>query len=309
MTPNEKDEKKVSVVLTKLHIDAPILLGKGGEGWVYEYGADVLKVYPRNPDIQYLKNVQEFQSTLAKHVFSFDIPKILEVGEAGGVLYTVEKRLHGVSMAKKIIGISTKDRQKLYRSYYDAIREVGTVTFSDLPYGQIIKTSESITSDSWTDFLVRMLDQKVKKTADTMRTSVSSFDEKVALFKSRIQKHLVRDQKNLVHCDYFINNVLVNDDLKVSAVLDFSVHASVGDPRLDIAGVLTWNEIDPNVKQEDYSFLYDVAKSDYGDEILLYADLYLLFSSFYFADMADPSFSIGNLNNEKLWSKYKGTNG
>lgn len=296
--------KKIEVVLHHLQINHPVLLGKGGEGWIYEYGNNALKVYPRTSDVQYLKNIQALQNVLAQQHFSFDVPQTYEIGEAEGILYSIEKRLQGVQMDKKIIGISTPERQRLYRNYYDAIRQIHAVSFPDLPYGQIIKTSESITSDSWAEFLIRKLDQKVAKTQDSMQESVSNFDKKVMLFKTLIKQHLVSTQKNLVHCDYFLNNVLVNDDLSISAVLDFSAHAAVGDPRLDIAGVLTWNEIDPNVKPEDYLFLYDVAKKDYGDNIGMYADLYLLFSGFYFADMDDPSFSVKNLNNDKLWSKY-----
>jgi len=302
---DQKIQPKVDRVFNHLKIHNPVLLGKGGEGWIYEYGGDALKIYPRNTDKQYLKNIQAFQSVLAEQHFPFNTPQIFTVGEVDGILYTVEKRLQGVQMDKMMIGMSTVDRQRLYRNYYDAIRQVNTVMFPDLPYGQIIQTPESITSNSWTDFLIQTLDQKRIKTQDSMRRSVTDFDKKVELFKSLIQHHLMSTQKNLVHCDYFLNNVLVNDDLSISAVFDFSAHTAVGDPKLDIAGVLTWNEIDPNAKPEDYMFLYDVAKKDYGDDIEMYADLYLLFSSFYFADMDDPSFSVKNLNNELLWNKYK----
>lgn len=301
---DQEIEQKVGMVFSRLKIRDPVLLGKGGEGWIYEHGNDALKVYPHTSDKQYLKNIQAFQKVLAEQHFPFDVPQIYEIGEVEGVLYTVEKRLQGIQMDKKIIGMSVPDRQRLYRNYYDAIRQVNTVTFPDLSYGQIIQTPDSITSNSWTDFLIQVLDKKVVKTQESMRRSVSDFHRKVELFATLINQHLVSTQKNLVHCDYFLNNVLVLDDLSISAVLDFSAHATVGDPRLDIAGVLTWNEIDPNVKPEDYMFLYDIAKKDYGDDIQTYADLYLLFSSFYFADMDDPSFSVKNLNNEKLWSKY-----
>lgn len=230
--------------------------------------------------------------------------QIYEIDEVDGVVYTREKRLQGIQMNKIIIGMNTSDRRRLYQNYYDVIRQVNMVEFPKLPYGQIIKTSDSITSSSWTNFLIQALDKKVVKTQDLMRRSIKDFDKKVELFKNFITQHLVSTQKNLVHCDYFLNNVLVNDDLSISAVLDFSAHAAVGDPRLDIAGVLTWNQIDPNINLEDYMFLYDEAKKDYSDDIQTYIDLYLLFSSFYFADMDDPSFSIKNLNNEKLWNKY-----
>ncbi len=296
---------KVNEVLKSLHIKNPVLLGKGGEGWVYEYGDMAVKIYPRSSDKEYLQNIQTFQDILLKKRFTFDIPQICEIHDVSGILYTVEKRLHGIQMDKKIVDLNTTDRQKLYRNYYEAIRQVNSVMFQDLPYGQIIKSSGSITSDRWTDFLIRTLDNKAEKIQYSTKTSIKDFDSKIELFILLIRRYLACDQKNLVHCDYFLNNVLVNDDLTISAVLDFSIHASVGDPKLDITGVLTWNEIDPNINPEDYMFLYDVAKKDYGDDIQIYADLYLLFSSFYFSGMDDPSFSVKNLNNEKLWSKYK----
>lgn len=305
MTINKEIQQNVDTVLHKLGLKNPVLLGKGGEGWVYEYGKDALKIYPRNADIEYLRNTQKFQTELAKNQFTFATPQIYDIGEVGGVSYTVEKRLGGIQMDKKVICMKTADRQKLYQSYYQAIRQVNEVTFPNLPYGQIISTQNSITADRWVDFLGQVFEQKIAKTQERMRSSVTDFDLKVDVFKHLIRQHLQSDQKQLVHCDYFLNNVLVDDELKVSAVLDFSVHAAVGDPKLDIAGVLTWNEIDPNIKPEDYMFLYEQARQDYGKDIDTYADLYLLFSSFYFGDMDDPSFSIKQLNNEKLWNKYR----
>ena len=207
-------------------------------------------------------------------------------------------------MDQKIINLNTTDRQKVYKNYYDAIRQIHAITFPTLPYGNIIKTTQSINSDSWTDYLIKVLIQKTTKTHSSMAHRISNYDQKIETMKLLIKKYLLSNQKCLIHCDYFLNNVLVNDSLDISAILDFSQHSAVGDPKLDIASVLTWNEIDPNVKQEDYIFLYDVAKKDYGDEIITYADLYLLFSSFYFADMEDPNFSMKHLNDNKLWSKY-----
>jgi hypothetical protein len=80
---NDEDLKhKVDIVLRELKITYPVLLGKGGEGWVYEYDNDALKIYPRNTDKQYLINTQAFQSYLVKQHFTFDIPQIYKIGEA-----------------------------------------------------------------------------------------------------------------------------------------------------------------------------------------------------------------------------------
>lgn len=100
-----------------------------------------------------------------------------------------------------------------------------------------------------------------------------------------------------------LNNVLVANDLSISAVLDLSSHAVVGDPCLDVSSVLTWNTMDNNVHLEDYNFLYEIAEKDYGKDIHKYIDIYLLYSSFYYSDMGDPSFSINNLNNDSIWKR------
>lgn len=297
-------QSRIEKVLKSLKITNPVLLGKGGEGYVYEYDKDALKIYPRGTDLKYLENIQNFQRTLKDNLFTFATPEIFYLGMVDDVPYSVEKRLTGIQMDKKIIGVSTKDRQKMYLSYYNAIRQVGAITYPDSPFGQIIKTDGQLTANTWVDFLTSTVERKIEKTRSSISGKVINFDEKVDLYKDLIREYLQSEERKLVHSDYFLNNVLVNDDLEISAVLDFSVHAVVGDPKLDIAGVLTWNEIDPNIDRVDYEFLYEIAREDYGKEIAAYADLYLLFSSFYFSDMDDPTFSIKNLNDVSLWKKY-----
>lgn len=290
-------------ILMRLNVRKPVLLGKGDEGSVYEYGEDALKIYTQNPDIDYLDGLQKFQNELAKNDFTFDTPQIYEIGNINETFYTIEKKLSGIQMDKAIIEMNTRDRQTLYHSYYKAIRHVNSVSFPNHPYGQIIKKEESMNSESWTDYLIQTLDFKKTKMLLSTKGQIPNFDKKLEAYKKLIQKYLQTNQKQLVHCDYYLTNVLV-DKTKISAVLDFSGHTSVGDPKLDIASVLTWNMIDPNIKEEDYKFLFDVAKKDFGAEIEMYADLYLLYSGFYFTDMNDPKFSINILNNKNLWRKY-----
>lgn len=62
---NDQDVKqKADVVLSNLKINNPVLLGKGGEGWIYEYGNDALKIYPRLSDKSYLKILKFFKISL-----------------------------------------------------------------------------------------------------------------------------------------------------------------------------------------------------------------------------------------------------
>jgi aminoglycoside phosphotransferase len=298
------DQKTTDIAVKKLGINSPFLIGKGGERFIYDYGDKVIAMYHGDVNLDYLENIQKFLNSLSKSTFSFQTPEIIDCGEVDGICYSIEPKLSGIQMDKKIVTLNTIQRQKLYMSYYQAIRQLHQIQFPDLPYGNIINTPESDTAESWEDFIHMKLDRKVTKTRKSMITQVRNFDHKVALFKKLISKHLTNTQKNLIHSDYYLNNVLVDENLKISAILDLSVHAAVGDPRLDITSVLRWNEIDPHVKVEDYRFLNAQAVTDYGEEINKYADLYLLYSGFYFADMKDPLFSIKTLNDEALWEKY-----
>lgn len=304
MDIGEQLQKRVEIVSKKFKINNLHLLGSGGEGCIYDYNGDALKVYLHNPEEGYLSDLQKLQIELAKHKFTFSTPQIYEIGEVDGVSYTIEKRLKGVQMDYKLKELDRPKRQLLFRSYYEAIKQVNSLSFPNLPFGNIIKTGESINSDNWTDFLIKSVKYKIDKTPNKTKVCISRFDQKLEMFNKLTRKYLNSNEKRLVHCDYYQNNVLVDDNLSISAVLDFGVHTAIGDPRLDISSVIKWNTINPDVQTENYIFLLDIAKKDFGDDLGDIADLYLLYSSFYFLDMEDPSFSIKNLNNDKLWQKY-----
>jgi hypothetical protein len=293
----------VGFVLDKFGIRDEDLLGKGGEGFVYKYGTKALKVYPRLRDVNYLHNVQTFQQELASHNFDFETPYIYEIGEIQGIYYTIERLFHGIPMDARLEHLSTPERQKLYLSYYNAIKQIHAVHYPDKPYGQILPSPESVTADSWQTFLLYILDRQIEKTRDRMSSNVPDFIQKSLKLKEIISFQLHSETKCLVHRDYYLNNVLTNDNLGISAVMDFSIHSAVGDPRMDIASVLMWNEIDPHVKREDYDFLIEHAERDYGSDIQKISDIYLLYSAFYFSDMDDLTFSVKNLNDDRLWER------
>ena len=57
----------------------------------------------------------------------------------------------------------------------------------------------------------------------------------------------------MVHGDYFYDNLLVGEDLKISAVLDFSDLSVVGDHKMDITGALIYLTLDTEMKHKvDY---------------------------------------------------------
>ena len=290
-------------VLSYLNITNPILLGKGGEGWIFDYHqTEVVKIY-KEATQEYLEKLVSFQQQLAQYSFSFDTPYIKQIGEVNGTFYTIEKKLSGQQLDTLIPDLNSPQRKRAYQNYYDAIKQINSIEFAHLPFGQIIHISDSIVAPTWKEFLLLKLKQKFDRYGSRLSNQVTNYDSKVEFFRNLLSNKLQSQYKRLVHADYYLNNVLVDNDLKISAVLDLSIHACVGDPRLDIAGVLTWNDLTPSVNPQDYEFLYEQATADYGPDVNYYVDLYRLYTAFYYSDIDNEKFSVKNLNNQEVWDR------
>ena len=98
-------------------------------------------------------------------------------------------------------------------------------------------------------------------------------------------------EKHFVHGDYYFSNVLVNDQLEVSSVLDVSPHSHMGDFRMDVAGSLIFAELHPSFTLSEGKYLENLAKEKYGENIMNSVDLYRIYYSLLFSDckLFDPS--------------------
>lgn len=277
-------------------------LGKGGEGWIFALGRDrIVKIYV-HASRSYLESVAAFQKKLSQFSFTFKTPQILEIKQIVGRLVTIEQRLPGKQLDHVLPALSGGERHRVFQNYYDAVKQIHAVQFPSLPYEQILAVPEAVTASSWPKFLRAKLQKQVKKMQNLLQKEVIDLNKKLNHLDTLLES-IMWLGKQLVHCDYYMNNVLVNADLTVSAVLDFSIHAVVGDPRLDISSVLTWLVMDKHVIPSDYEFLYPQAEADYGKNINEFVPIYLLYSNFYYADMDDPSWSLKNLNDASLWKQ------
>ncbi len=76
-------------------------------------------------------------------------------------------------------------------------------------------------------------------------------------------------KQRLVHGDYFLDNVLFDDNLQVSAVLDFGAHTLAGDPRLDATSAIIFLGLEPAMKPWSFAHVTALAQEQYGNSILL----------------------------------------
>jgi aminoglycoside phosphotransferase (APT) family kinase protein len=304
--------EKVFRTLAALKVHNPVLLGKGGEGHVFEYGQDsALKIYTGKfveASESYLQSLRVLQDLIATHNLPFDTPRISEIGQIDGTYFTIEKLLHGTLMEHKFPTLEPKQQYKLLESYYRAMRSLGAIELPNRPFGNVLDIETAVRDASWPSFLKKMLDNKTSAMRPQLQRDVLELDRKLAKLKLAINKHFsTKIKQSLVHADYFVNQVLVGDDNEVSAVLDISYHALAGDNRLDVAGFFFFEGM-PHYTGGHISFLRKLAADEFGPSLNEISDIYRLYYCFYFSDAYhfSPQWYVTllrNLNDSELWAR------
>jgi aminoglycoside phosphotransferase len=278
-------DSRATAVLAHLGIPSARLIGKGGEGNVYELHDDrVVKVYRRGRERE-LQRLATFQEMLARQGFPFSTPRILEIRRLDETLFTIERRLPGVTLAGRFSALPEDQRRLALTNYYAALRLINDVELPDYAYGHVLPTEDYPGgAATWVDFLDWQLDRSLEKAGADLAQDVEAFEEKAQELRQLLHGHAEDAPKRLVHGDYFLDNVLFDDNLQVAAVLDFGAHTLVGDPRLDATSAIIFLGLEPAMKPWHFAHVTALAQEQYGDDMLPLIDIYDLYYAIYFAN-------------------------
>lgn len=89
-------------------------------------------------------------------------------------------------------------------------------------------------ADTFPHALIALLERRITKFGSVVAPRVASFDRKYELIVDGL-KRLGETPLSVLHGDLFGENILVDTELRVTAVLDFGFLSTAGDPRLDAA--------------------------------------------------------------------------
>lgn len=278
-------DSRATAVLAHLRIPGARLIGKGGEGNVYELHDDrVVKVYRQGSESE-LQRLAAFQEMLARQGFPFRTPRILDIGRVDKTLFTIERRLPGETLSGRFSSLSEDQQRLALTNYYAALRLINEVELPDYTYGHVLPTEDYPGgAATWVDFLDWQLDRSLEKAGPDLAQDVEAFEEKAQELRQLLHRYAGGGPKRLVHGDYFLENVLFDDNLQVSAVLDFGAHTLAGDPRLDATSAIIFLGIEPAMKPWHFAHITALAQEQYGDSILLLKDIYDLYYAIYFAN-------------------------
>ena len=295
-------------VLTHLGLPYAQLLGSGFEGAVYAFDENqVIKIYEATSRA-YLEHLATLLADIAHHKLPFSTPLIFEIGEVEEVLYTRERRLAGVRLEPLLPSLAPDAQRRALGNFFGVLADLHRISWDHAPFGQVMQMDGFVQAPTWSGFLSHMLSLIIVHSLPDLEADVGGIESKMLRLTTSISRNLRDVPKRLVHGDYCIANVLFNDDLSVAAVLDFSPHTLVGDPRMDVASAIAFLHDYPDVDPHSIHDLTSLAASAYGTDIDCFIALYTLYYSFYFSDTkeSDPAtyrWCLHNLRDEELWDR------
>jgi serine/threonine protein kinase len=275
--------------LSRLGITHVDYIASGMEGHVFRLEhQSVAKVWQAKTlaEIIPLKDFYEGLQTLE---FSFETPLITQVQEVDGTTISIEKELHGTSMRTLV-----KDDElgpppfafEAVLSILSSLKDKKLIGDKvHLPILGMMPSREAGESGSMA-VLLEIAHQKVKRYGNQLRHSVPDFD----WIYERVVKHLLEhkvEEMQAVHGDLCPENILLDEQGKVTAVLDWGLMSLFGDSTLDASFACgIYNMYGPHHRQIDELFLKACeARLGYSRErLLLYRALYAIIQSNAFSE-------------------------
>ena len=275
--------KDISVILQRFGVGIAELLGSGGESWVYALDSNtVLRVFKDTSDqSRYLTNLDRLHEGCQRQV-SYALPKVLEIDAFEGRYYSVEQRIPGRPLSLVLPGLSEDLRARALRAYLEAGEELAAVRMDSRPFGELV-VSEPLTDESWHGFLQRSMSRSLEASGHHLASDVEDLPRVLSTIGDLLAYVDQRPDKTLVHGDFFPANVMVDDDLAVIAVIDFSPLTIVGDHLVDVAGALMWLEVVEGYRHRDSQVLREMIYERHGSGIDSVLEFYRAYYSLYFA--------------------------
>ncbi len=218
----------------------------------------------------------------------FATPRIEAIGPGGA--WTIERRLPGTSLLVMLRRLGGSERQAALRSYAEAVDAIATITFPERPYGQILDDAPDHRRGPGATISGSASTGSSPGTARRSRPPAATSTDLRSKALARLDNVAASPPKALVHGDYFPGNVLIDDDLRVSGLVDFSFWTVVGDPLLDVIGTPIFLEMNDEATAEDIAFVRRIILDRHGDAVLRPARFYRAYFAF---AMADPANSEG----------------
>lgn len=212
-------------------------LAAGTEGAIYDLGdGTVAKVWGHRRAAE-LSLMQRFYADVAAADLPFATPEILVVEDVAGTAVTFERKLPGQPLSARLNADGQQLDPAAARCVTAVLRALAsvpaTVSMRQLP---VLDEGQPLWAGA-ADFpgaLLGLLRRRVSRSGDVIRRDLPDFDLRYAGLQDKLRA-LDPVPDTALHGDLVPDNILVDQELRPLAVLDFGFLTTAGDPRLDAA--------------------------------------------------------------------------
>lgn len=295
-------------VLQRYGITPGAWLSAGMEAEVYALDADrVLKLYPASADLTRLQILRDFYAALERHDAPFALPRILELAAEDGLIVAVEQRLAGRPLTTLLPLLAPERLDLVMRRYLDAALAVPRCAARPVFAGRKLFAPAGADTGDWHQFLARELQCVVSRIAPYLQRDIPQFRERLNQLQAILGLPYHGDER-LIHGDFCPGNLLVDDTLQVTALLDFGILTMVGDPFFDIATAWVffdmYAELKANARERLLALLLDRLGAAARGRLYRYVLIYSILSAdTYSTTCADGHYQwcVTNLNTRAYW--------
>jgi Ser/Thr protein kinase RdoA (MazF antagonist) len=255
------------------------LIGSGWESTIYGLGPDRILRIPR-PGVgseAQVRALAAFTESLPK--LPFAVPRVLEIARIDGALYLIQERIAGQSMAALLPALSGARREAALRAYLVAAEAMSAATVPGEAFGDLL-LDQPRRCDKWSDYLTGRV--RVAAADPVLAAAVPGLAGISDRFCARLDA-IPDPVPCIVHCDIWPPNVMMNDDLEVTGLIDFSFTTRVGDHVMDLAGACHFLLATKASSQADHDFLKQLILERHGAEVIDRIGLYAVWFAFDFA--------------------------
>ena len=215
----------------------PEPLAAGVEGAIYDLGDGLIAKVWRDRRAAELRLMQSFYADVAAADLPFGTPEILKIEQVDDTAVTYERKLPGEPLQRRLSVDDPEIGPTAVDCVIDVLRALTTVQ-ATASMRELAALDEEepfwASANTFRDALLGLIERRVTRFGPVIRQHLPDFSRRYTALQKRLAT-LDTWPDTVIHGDLLGGNILVDEQTRPLAVLDFGFLTTAGDPRLDAA--------------------------------------------------------------------------